>query len=73
MVELLNKQGAKYSHFDILTDNDVRQGNRHVIDKNIVHVVTNSLFLIIVMVAIINAVWTGFVLVMENLESHGIL
>ncbi|KAJ7376741.1 Glutaredoxin 3 [Desmophyllum pertusum] len=26
MVELLNGQGAKYSHFDILTDNDVRQG-----------------------------------------------
>ena len=45
MVELLNKQGAKYSHFDILTDNDVRQGNKHVIDKNIVHVITNSLFL----------------------------
>ena len=26
MVELLNAQGAKYSHFDILTDNEVRQG-----------------------------------------------
>ena len=26
MVELLNSHGAEYSHFDILTDNDVRQG-----------------------------------------------
>jgi len=26
IVELLNQHGAKYSHFDILTDNDVRQG-----------------------------------------------
>lgn len=26
MVELLNAQGAKYSHFDILSDNEVRQG-----------------------------------------------
>jgi len=26
MIELLNAQGAKYNHFDILTDNDVRQG-----------------------------------------------
>lgn len=29
MVELLNQHGAKYSHFDILTDNDVRQGSMH--------------------------------------------
>lgn len=30
MVEFLNQHGAKYSHFDILTDNDVRQGSmRH--------------------------------------------
>ena len=26
MVEVLNAHGAKYSHFDILTDNEVRQG-----------------------------------------------
>ena len=26
IVELLNQHGAKYSHFDILSDNDVRQG-----------------------------------------------
>ena len=26
IVELLNSHGADYSHFDILTDNEVRQG-----------------------------------------------
>lgn len=26
MVEMLNAHGTKYSHFDILTDNEVRQG-----------------------------------------------
>lgn len=26
MVEILNAHGTKYSHFDIFTDNEVRQG-----------------------------------------------
>lgn len=45
MVELLNQHGAKYSHFDILTDNDVRQGSmRHTYLDQVIIIISSVYF-----------------------------